>query len=90
MPQVDGPNDIDIILILPADWDVRVDLRPFEYNLMSSRSTRKEYGIEVYPVLPGSETERNFVELFHQVRIEWCRAFGWPAGTRKGFVRVVL
>src|SRR5262245_1676341 len=34
MPMVDEPNDIDVILVLPADWDLTRELRPFEYNVV--------------------------------------------------------
>lgn len=75
MPPVDEPDDIDIILVMPEGWDVTADLRPFEYNVVSKRYTKREYKIEVYPVLPGSEAEKKFLDLFAQVRIEWCRQF---------------
>src|SRR5438128_12671441 len=32
---VDEPSDIDLILILPPDWDPEADLKPFQYNLVS-------------------------------------------------------
>jgi hypothetical protein len=88
MPLVDEPNDIDIILVMPQDWDIAADLRPFEYNLISKRFTKKEYSIEVYAVLPGSEMERRYLALFEQVRIDWCRQYNWPADSKKGIVRI--
>src|SRR5688500_3648556 len=42
MPAVDEPGDIDLMLVLPADWDNEADLRPFEYNLISKRVVRRE------------------------------------------------
>ncbi len=89
MPPVDAPNDIDAILVFPADWDLDASLRPFEYNLVSRRSTKKEYQIEVYTVTVGSANEVKFMTLFAEIRLEWCQQFGWPADDRKGLVRIV-
>ena len=89
MTPVDEPNDIDLILVMPAGWDMAADLRPFEYNVVDKRYTRREYHLEVYPVLPDSDEYRKFLELFTQVRIEWCKRFGWPEDSLKGVVRIV-
>jgi hypothetical protein len=89
MGPVDEPNDIDVILVMPRDWDLTADLRPFEYNVVSKRYTKREYSIEVYPVLPGSGAEQQFMDLFAQVRIEWCQQFQWPPDSKKGIVRIV-
>ena len=88
MPPVDEPNDIDLILVLPADWDRARELRPFEYNLLSKRFARREYEIDVSPVLAGSKSDADVRLFFEQVRPEWCRKFGWPEGSAKGLVRV--
>lgn len=89
MPAVAEPNDIDIILVLPADWDMaRTDFKPYEYNVLDKGHTRRAYRIEVYPVLPGSERYRSFFDLFTKIRVEWCRQFGLPEDARKGIVRL--
>jgi hypothetical protein len=89
MPMVDEPNDIDLILVLPTDWDLTRELRPFEYNVVDKAFTKREYRIEVFPVPAGSEEHKKAKRLFDRVRIEWCRHFGWPDNTRKGLVRIV-
>jgi hypothetical protein len=89
MPPIDEPNDIDLILVMPNDWDMTAELRPFEYNIVSRKHTKKEYKIEVYAVLPGSEAELRVRTLFEQVRIEWCQQFNWPTDSRKGIVRLL-
>lgn len=89
MPPVDEPNDIDIILVLPADWDMTRDLRPFEYNVVDKAFTKREYRIEVYPTLAESAAYSQRVEFFARVRQEWSEQFGWPVGITKGVVRVV-
>jgi hypothetical protein len=89
MPMVDEPNDIDVILVLPQDWDMTKELRPFEYNVVDRGFTKREYSIEVFGVRGGSEQETRIRRLFDQVRPEWCRAFGWPVGSLKGLVRIL-
>jgi hypothetical protein len=89
MPMVDEPNDIDVILRLPADWDTTKELRPFEYNVMDKTFTKREYDIEVVAAPASSERETRIRQLFDQVRPEWCRLFGWPLGSLKGLVRIV-
>lgn len=89
MPAVDEPNDIDMILVFPSDWDLTSSLRPFEYNLVSKSFTKREYKVEVFAVTDGSARHHHFLGFFAQVREEWCRKFGWPDDTIKGLVRVV-
>jgi hypothetical protein len=38
---VDGPDDIDLILVLPGGWDWDAELKPYQYNLVSKRRVRK-------------------------------------------------
>ncbi len=91
MPAVAEPDDIDILLVLPEDWDLtRTEFKPYEYNVLDKRHTKRAYKIEVYPVLPGSDPYRSFFELFTRIRIEWCRQFQLPEDARKGIVRVEL
>ena len=89
MPMVDEPNDIDVILVLPSDWEMTRELRPFEYNVVGKAFTKKEYSIEVFAVPAGSEREKRIRYLFDQVRPEWCHRFEWPDGSLKGLVRIV-
>lgn len=89
MPKVEEPQDIDIILVLPADWDLtRTEFKLYEYNTLDRKHTRREYKIEVYPVLPDSEPYRTYHDLFTRIRIEWCKLFGLPEDAKKGIVRV--
>jgi hypothetical protein len=89
MRMVDEPNDIDLILVLPNDWDVTRDLKPFEYNVVDKRFTKKEYRIEVFAVPASSKEDADAHALFEKVRLEWCRLFGWPENSKKGNVRII-
>ncbi len=83
MSCIDEPEDIDLILILPPDWDLAADLKPYQYNLVSKRHVRREYGIDAFPVLPASTDEREWTAFFGQVGVRWCRQFGWPPDSPK-------
>jgi len=87
---VDEPDDIDLILILPAHWDEAADLKPYQYNLVSKRRVKREFGFDVAVVRPGSEREREWVSFFSQVNMKWCSQLGWPDKLTKGMVRVTL
>src|SRR5947208_1417637 len=47
MACVDEPEDIDLILVLPEDWDESAALKPYQYNLVSKRRVRQEYAFDV-------------------------------------------
>ncbi len=90
MPGVDEPGDIDLILVLPADWDFAAELRPFEYNLESRHRVRRRFGFDVFPVTDASDDYNAWVAYFQQVRPEHERALHLPKGVRKGLVRIAL
>jgi hypothetical protein len=75
------PEDIDLILVIPADHDYSAELRPFEYNVLSKRRVRRRYGFDVLVAREGSDEYDEYVEFFQQIR-------GLP-GRRKGLVKVL-
>ena len=87
---VDEPDDIDVILVLAKDWDLTADLRPFQYNLVSKRDVKRKFPFDIFPVLAGSDAERNWTEYFQQINIKWYEPFGFEVGSRKGLVRVAI
>ena len=74
------PSDIDLILVLTAEHDVSALLRPFEYNLISRRRTRRRYGFDVLVARHGSAERDEYIAYFTQVR-------GQPT-VEKGLLRV--
>ena len=64
------PNDIDLILVLRADFDLAIELRPMEYNVQSKRAVKKRYGFDVLPAILGSEAYEEYMRLFSQVRMD--------------------
>lgn len=90
MARVDEPNDIDLILVLPEDWDTDTELRPFEYNLVARKQVGRKYGFDVFAVRSGSEEEKRLIEFFQRIKSDWMEAFQIPGTTRKGIARVML
>jgi hypothetical protein len=87
---VDEPDDIDVVLVLAADWDLSADLASSQYNLVSKRAVKRRFPIEVYPVVAGSETERKWTEFFHQVNVKWIETLGLSIGSQMGLARILL
>lgn len=77
-----SPGDIDLLLILPADCDERVELSFFQYNVIAKKRLKKRYGFDVFSVISGTTEYTNAVTFFGQVRdqAELC----------KGMLRIVL
>jgi hypothetical protein len=90
MACVDKPEDIDLILVLPADWDMDADLKPYQYGVVSKRRIKKEYGFDVFVVRAGSVEEQDWTRFFSRVNVKWCEEFGWPERSSKGVVRIML
>ena len=76
----DEPNDIDMILILPADFDFEAELSPYKSNLVSARWVRKHYGFDILVAVRGTEAHARYLNDFQKVK-------GRP-GLMKGIVRV--
>ncbi len=90
MKRVDEPEDIDVVLVLPSDWIMIQELRPFEYNLLSKKAVKRTYPIEVFVTLDGTQDKENRVNFFHQVNVKWCEPLGYPVERRKGLVSITL
>ena len=77
-----APNDIDLILVVPAAHDFSVDLAPIEYNVLSQRRVFRRYGFDVLVARADSEEYRRYAAFFQQVRL--------APGQRKGIPRIVV
>jgi hypothetical protein len=78
----DCPSDIDLILVLRAQHDFRLQVRPFEYNVLSRRQLRREFGFDVLIAREDRPELGEYLDFFAGVR-------GRP-DVRKGLVRVAL
>jgi hypothetical protein len=90
MTCVDEPEDIDLILVLPADWDATAELPLYQYNLLSKKRVKQEFGLEVFVVRNTSVQEQQWIDFFSQVNPKWRELFGWSGESTKGLVRVSL
>lgn len=87
---VDEPDDIDVVLVLAEDWDLAADLKPYQYNLVSKRDVKRNFPIEVYPVIAGSEPEQKWTDFFQKVNVKWYEPCSFEVGAKKGVVRIQL
>ena len=76
------PNDIDLVLVLPPTHDLKLDLTPAQYNLVSKRSVQKRYGFDIVAVRENTTEYDEAAAFFQQVR-------GQPA-LRKGLLRLAI
>jgi len=76
------PNDIDLILVLAPLHDLRADLLPAQYNLVSRKSVRRRYGFDIIAVRENTPEYDEALAFFQQVRGQ--RAL------RKGLLRLAL
>ncbi len=90
MACIDEPDDIDAILVFPAEWDLLADLKPYQYNVVSKRSVKKAFNIDVFLVQSGTIEETEWIEFFSLINLKWRQKFDWPDSVRKGMIRVML
>ena len=76
------PNDIDLLLVLPIGHDLRSDLGPAQYHLVSKKSVRRRYGFDIIAVRENTTEYEEAVAFFQQVRGQ--------RGLRKGLLRLAL
>jgi hypothetical protein len=75
-----APEDIDLILVLPAGHDLSRDLSPAEYNVLSSQRVRRRHKLDLLVTRADSDQYRRYLSLFQQVGLE-------PSKT-KGILRI--
>lgn len=87
---IDEPEDIDLILVLPDNWDMEAELKPFQYNLLSKRSVKRRFPFDLFSVRADSTERQKWIDLFSKVNVKWFEEHGFAAGDRKGLVRIEL
>jgi len=89
MACVDQPEDIDIILVMPPEWDFAAELRPFQYNLLSRKRVKKRFGFDSFAGARGSAQEADLIKYFQGLNAKWVEKFNLPADLNKGIIEVV-
>ena len=79
---IDEPNDVDLLLLVRRGHDFSAALRPFEYNVVSSRQVRKRHGLDILVAAEGSAPAARFEAFFAGVRD--------VPGATKGLVRILV
>jgi hypothetical protein len=77
-----APNDIDIVIVLGDDHDLRTEIKPFQYNVLSSRRARRRFGFDAFTARANSTDYDDYVTFFQRVRDR--------PGMRKGLLRIEL
>jgi len=58
------PNDGDLVVVLAIAHDFSADLRPFEYNIVSTRRVRETYRFDILVAVEGSRAYAEYTEFF--------------------------
>jgi hypothetical protein len=82
------PNDIDLILVLPDDFDLSAELLPMEYNTQSRRIVKKLYGLDVLPARESRDDYWEYIDFFSRVNLNDPEQAAFPL--RKGLLRMEL
>jgi len=78
----DAPSDIDLIVISLAVGQLPAVLRPAEYNVLSKRHVRRQFGMDMLLAQEGQSELTEHIDFFAQVRNR--------PELRKGLLRIVL
>jgi len=65
-----SPNDIDLIIVVAAEHDLRADLSPSAYNVVSKKRVQKRFGFDIVAVREGTAELDDAIAFFQQVRGE--------------------
>jgi predicted nucleotidyltransferase len=76
------PNDVDLIIVIPADSELKRDLLPGEYNVLSKKRVRAQFGFDVVAVRENTVELDEAIAFFEQVR-------GRP-NLRKGIIKLTI
>jgi len=76
------PNDIDLVIVLPASHDFSADLPAAQYDVLAQKRVRKRFGFDILVVKNGSDSLEHAVAFFQQVRQR--------PGVKKGLLEIIL
>ena len=58
------PNDIDLILVLPSDWQFNPDASPSEYNVLSRTRVKRLWGFDLLIARADTKEYDEYVAFF--------------------------
>jgi len=62
------PNDIDLVIVLPASHDFSANLPAAQYDVLAQKRVRKRFGFDILVVKNSSESLEHAIAFFQQVR----------------------
>lgn len=77
-----APSDIDLVVVSLAAGQLPAVLRPAEYNVLSKRHVRRQFGMDLLLAQEGQREVTEHIEFFAQVRNR--------PDLRKGLLRILL
>ncbi|MGH9769088.1 MAG: DUF6932 family protein [Blastocatellia bacterium] len=75
------PGDIDLVIVLPADYNREGEFAPFRYNAISKVSIRRRYGFDVFVTREGTSDYFGQIAFFQRVK---------ESELQKGVLRIKL
>jgi len=76
------PNDIDLVVVLSREHNLKIELPIGFYNLLAQNRVRRRFGFDIVVVKNGTQSMNEACEFFQRVRHQ-------PA-LRKGIVKLKL
>jgi len=92
MPYVEMPADIDLLLVMPGNWERAIEKIPTEYyNLLSPVRVETEFAeVHLFVVAENSWEYHDWIHYFSNIRAYWKFRFNIPQDVSKGLIRVTL
>jgi len=92
MTCVDKPADIDVVLVMPKEWERPVEIIPQEqYNLLSPVSVEDVFvGIHLFVAAENSPMYHEWIRWFSKIKGDWRMMFDIPHNVSKGLIKVTL
>lgn len=81
------PEDIDLIVVVSAEYDLHQEMRPFEYNVISKQAVRRlGYPFDLLAVQEGSSKFFEYLDFFSKTNPDKHAAL--TSRPRKGLLRI--
>ncbi len=79
------PGDIDLVIVLPEDYNFDAEMPPFQYNAISKVHLRRRYRFDAFVAKEHSPEYQEWVTLFQRDKRE-----SRESTKRKGILRIQL
>gem|GEM_PF-373077 len=92
MTQIEKPADIDVVLVMPEEWEKPIEKIPQEqYNLLSPVNVEDLFiGIHLFVAADNSPMYHEWIRWLSKIKGDWRVMFDIPPNVSKGLIRVTL